>query len=89
MSAGQQKLWLYGDVNYDKTVNVLDAAQIQMYKAGKTSVFTNGTEQDIADRMAAANVTAVTIGDAVVNVLDAAQIQMYKAGKTSAFDSMK
>ena len=88
-AVGQQKLWLYGDVNYDKTVNVLDAAQIQMYKAGKTSVFTNGTEQDIADRMAAANVTAVTIGDAVVNVLDAAQIQMYKAGKTSAFDSMK
>ena len=57
--------------------------------AGKTSVFTTGTQQDIADRMTAANVTGVNIGDAMINIMDAVQIQMHKAGKTSAFDSMK
>ena len=88
-TCGQIKLWLYGDVNYDGKVNVFDPQQIQRYKAGKESVFTNGTEQDKADRMAAANVTAVTVGDSNVNVFDAQQIQRYKAGKTSAFDSMK
>lgn len=86
---GQLKLWLYGDVNYDGKVSIIDAVQIQMYKAGKTSVFTDGSGQDIADRMVAANVTEVTVGDTIVNVLDAVQIQLYKAGKSSAFDSMK
>ena len=89
LDLGQLKLWLYGDVNYDGKVSILDAVQIQMYKAGKTSVFTDGSGQDIADRMVAANVTEVTVGDTIVNVLDAVQIQLYKAGKSSAFDSMK
>lgn len=88
-TCGQLKLWLYGDVNYDGKVSIIDAVQIQMYKAGKTSVFTDGSGQDIADRMVAANVTEVTVGDTIVNVLDAVQIQLYKAGKSSAFDSMK
>ena len=88
-TCGQLKLWLYGDVNYDGKVSIIDAVQIQMYKAGKTSVFTDGSGQDIADRMVAANVTEVTVGDTIVNVLDAVQIQLYKAGKSSAFNSMK
>lgn len=86
---GQLKLWLYGDVTYDGLVNVTDAAQIQQYKAGIKSKFTEGTEQDKADRMLAANVTEIKNGDSTINVTDAAQIKQYKAGISSVFDLMK
>ena len=86
---GQPKLWLYGDVNYDGKVSVIDATQTQRYAAGKSSKFTEGTLQDIEDRKLAANVTEPKNHDNRIDVVDATQIQRYIAGKTSTFESMK
>lgn len=86
---GQLKLWLYGDVNYDGKVSVIDATQTQRYAAGKSSKFTEGTLQDIEDRKLAANVTEPKNHDNRIDVVDATQIQRYIAGKTSTFESMK
>lgn len=86
---GELKLWLYGDVNYDGKVSVIDATQTQRYAAGKSSKFTEGTLQDIEDRKLAANVTEPKNHDNRIDVVDATQIQRYIAGKTSTFESMK
>lgn len=86
---GDAKLWLYGDVTGDGAVNVVDATQIQRYRAGKASKFNEGTAQDMADRKVAANVTELSSGDDQINVVDATQIQRYRAGKASAFNSMR
>lgn len=76
---GEQKLWLYGDVNYDKNVNTTDATQALRYFTQKSpNAFTQGTEQDQADRFIAANVNR----DKAVNVTDAAQILRYFTQKT-------
>lgn len=88
-TCGQLKLWLYGDVNYDGKVSVIDATQTQRYAAGKSSKFTEGTLQDIEDRKLAANVTEPKNHDNRIDVVDATQIQRYIAGKTSTFESMK
>lgn len=89
LDLGQLKLWLYGDVNYDGKVSVIDATQTQRYAAGKSSKFTEGTLQDIEDRKLAANVTEPKNHDNRIDVVDATQIQRYIAGKTSTFESMK
>lgn len=89
LDCGQLKLWLYGDVNYDGKVSVIDATQTQRYAAGKSSKFTEGTLQDIEDRKLAANVTEPKNHDNRIDVVDATQIQRYIAGKTSTFESMK
>lgn len=76
---GEQKLWLYGDVNYDKNVNTTDATQALRYFTQKNpNAFTQGTEQDQADRFIAANVNR----DKAVNVTDAAQMLRYFTQKT-------
>lgn len=64
---------LIGDANGDGTVDVLDAATIQKYAAGKTTLN--------ADQLYVADVN----DDNNVDVLDAAQIQKYSVGKISEF----
>ena len=64
---------LIGDVNLDGKVDVLDAAMVQKYAAGR---------QELTDeQLYAANVN----GDNNVDVLDAAMIQKYAAGKITEF----
>lgn len=74
---GEQKLWLYGDVNYDNKANSRDAGQILSY-AAKNKVFS-------AEELLAANVNS----DKGVNSRDAGQILSYAARNTSVFDKMK
>ena len=64
---------LIGDANGDGVVDVLDAATIQKYAAGKTNLS--------ADQLYVADVN----NDNNVDVLDAAQIQKYSVGKISEF----
>ena len=82
-------LWLYGDVTADGKVNGTDALQIKRYFADISSVFTKGTEQEKAERLIAANVTAVRSGDDKVNGTDALQIQRYFADISSVFMYMR
>ena len=88
--AGTHKLWLYGDVTYDGKVNGTDAVQIRRKFAGLTpNVFTQGTAEDQADRLEAANVTGPKNGDTVINGTDAVQIQRYFAHLSpSVFDNI-
>ena len=62
-----------GDVNGDNSVDVLDAAVVQKYAAGKTDL--------TAEQLYAADVN----GDNNADVLDAAMIQKYAAGKITEF----
>lgn len=57
-----------GDVNLDGKIDILDATEIQKYKAELTEF----SEKQLA--------VADTNGDGTVNVLDATQIQKFKAG---------
>ena len=85
LDVGQQKLWLYGDVNYDGLVMSTDATQINRYFNNKSSVFDTGDEQTKADRLAAADVN----NDGFVMSTDATQINRYFNNKASVFDLMK
>ena len=83
---GEQKLWLYGDVNYDKNVNTTDATQALRYFTKKNpNAFSQGTEQDQADRFVAANVNR----DNAINVTDAAQMLRYFTKKPNAINNFK
>ena len=62
-----------GDANGDGNVDVLDAALIQKYAAGKATL--------TPDQIYAADVN----GDNNADVLDAALIQKYAAGKITEF----
>ena len=64
---------IIGDANGDKIVDVLDAAIIQKYAAGKSTL--------TPDQFYAADVN----GDNNADVLDAALIQKYAAGKITEF----
>ena len=71
---GQLKLWLYGDVNYDGKVNAADSTQVLRYFNAKSpNVFSQGSTQDQADRLLAANVN----GDSIINAADSTQILRY------------
>jgi len=85
VDVGQQKLWLYGDVNSDGITNVTDATQILRYIVSNTSAFDNGDAVEKAQRRLAADVN----GDGIANVTDATQILRYIVSNTSAFDSMR
>lgn len=77
-TCGQLKLWLYGDVNYDGTVNITDATQVLRYFSSKSpNVFSQGSAQDQADRLLAANVN----GDSIINLTDSTQILRYFSNK--------
>ena len=80
---GQLKLWLYGDVNYDGNILVNDATQTSRYANKLSSIFDTGTDQDKADRLAAADV--VTNGQILVN--DATQISRRANKLSSIFDT--
>ena len=84
VDVGQQKLWLYGDVNYDGSVLANDSAQITRYVNGLGSVFGNGDEQTKADRLLAADVNR----DGSVLANDAAQITRFVNGLGSAFNTL-
>ena len=59
---GEQKLWLYGDVNYDGAVNKLgDILNLNRYCAGVSSVFDTGDAQTQKDRFDAANVRRLLV----------------------------
>ena len=85
---GEQKLWLYGDVNYDGAVNKLgDILNLNRYCAGVSSVFDTGDAQTQKDRFDAANVTAITGTDTVINKTgDILNISRYIAGYSSVLD---
>ena len=82
-------LWLYGDVTADGKVNGTDALQIKRYFADISSIFMTGTEEVKAERLLAANVTALLSGDNKVNGTDALQIQRYFADISSVFMYMR
>lgn len=86
VALGEQKLWLYGDVNYDNIVNTTDATQALRYFTKKNpNAFSQGTEQDQADRFVAANVNR----DNAINVTDAAQMLRYFTKKPNAINNFK
>ena len=89
LEVGQQKLWLYGDVNYDGTVDGSDVLQINRYIANKTSVFTKGDTQEQSDRINAANVTAINGADSTIDGSDVLQLNRYIANKTSVLNAAK
>ena len=64
---------MIGDVNGDKIVDILDAAIVQKYAAGKSTLT---PEQFIAGDVN---------NDGSVDILDATQIQKYAAGKITEF----
>ena len=64
---------ILGDVNGDKNVDVLDAAMVQKYAAGKSTL--------TPEQICAGDVN----GDNNADVLDAAMIQKYAAGKITEF----
>ena len=72
-------------MTYDGVVDDIDVIQVRRYIAGKTSIFTQGSEQDKADRTMAANVYE----DTAVDDIDALQISRYVSGKISIFDSLQ
>lgn len=76
-SCGEQKLWLYGDVNYDGKVKVGDAVQVLRYIA-ELRTFTEEQEQS-------ADVTQ----DGKVKVGDVTQIKRYIAELDSKMDNLK
>ena len=84
-----QKLWLYGDVNYDGLIDSDDVFQINRYIAHKTSVFAKGSERDKADCLTAANVTSIVNSDTIVDSDDVFQINRYIAHKTSMFKKIE
>jgi len=89
MDAGQQKLWLYGDVIYDGTVNNQDVLQIKRYIAKIGSVFSVGTDAEKAEKLEAANILAFTNpADEVVNNQDVLQISRYIAKIGSVFNNI-
>lgn len=65
---------LYGDVNHDESVSILDAALMQLEIAGLSS-FTN-TQSVLAD----------VNGDSEVSISDVAMIQLYIAGLVTSID---
>ena len=87
LDLGQLKLWLYGDVNYDGQVNTTDATQVLRYFNSKgPNVFSQGSAQDQADRLLAANVD----GNLIINTTDSAQILRHFNNKTpNAFTNLK
>ena len=86
---GDLKLWLYGDADYSGELSSVDVLQINRHMAGLGSVFKTGTDQDKADREAAANVTAVSAGDTELSSVDVLQINRQMAGLSSVFTTMK
>lgn len=64
---------MLGDVNGDKNVDVLDAAMVQKYAAGKSTL--------TPEQICAGDVNS----DNNADVLDAAMIQKYAAGKITEF----
>ena len=74
---GEQKLWLYGDVNYDGKINPRDAAQILSYDVGNRD-FTD-------EELGTANVNK----DKRVDPRDASQILNYDVGNDSVIDNLK
>ena len=87
LDLGQLKLWLYGDVNYDGQVNTTDATQVLRYFNSKgPNVFSQGSAQDRADRLLAANVD----GNLIINTTDSTQILRHFNNKTpNAFTNLK
>ncbi len=89
VDAGQQKLWLYGDVTYDGVVTSTDASQILRYTKLANSIFKSGTAQEMAERLDAANVTNPQNGDAEITNVDASQILRFTKLARSVFDYIK
>ena len=80
-SCGEQKLWLYGDVNYDGAVDNVDAGQINRYVAGIGNVFSKGTATERTERLIAGDINC----DGDVNNVDAGHINRHLAGVGSLF----
>ena len=87
LDLGQLRLWLYGDVNYDGQVNTTDATQVLRYFNSKgPNVFSQGSAQDRADRLLAANVD----GNLIINTTDSTQIlRHFNNKKPNAFTNLK
>ena len=72
-SCGEQKLWLYGDVNYDGAVKANDATQITRKVNKLGSIFDTGDSQTQKERLIAADVNC----DGQIKGNDAAQIERH------------
>ena len=84
-SCGEQKLWLYGDVNYDGKVLANDATQIIRKANGVGSIFDTGDTLTKTDRVTAADLNE----DGVIKTNDAAQITRFANGLGSTFNNFK
>ena len=73
----------------EDVVNAGDVLQLNRYIAKMSSVMDAGTDAEKAERFAAANVTALTVGDTVLNAGDVMQLNRYIAKMSSAFDVMQ
>ena len=85
VNIGQQKLWLYGDVNYDGIVKANDGTQITRKVNRLSSIFDTGDERTKADRLLAADV----ISDGLPKANDSTQITRYVNRLSSIFDTFK
>jgi hypothetical protein len=82
---GQQKLWLYGDVNYDGYVDTNDVVQMNRYINTKGSVITTGTADEIAEKIQVCDINS----DGVLDTNDVVQMNRYINTKGSLFNNFK
>ncbi len=63
-----------GDINGDKTINVIDLAQIQLYLVGRITLGESSAK------------SADTNGDGAVNVIDLARLQLHLVGRINLLE---
>lgn len=85
---GELKLWLYGDVDYNGTVNSTDILHTKLKIATKPSIFDEGDEAKKQERFEAANVTMIVNTDPNLSAQDILQLKLKIATKPSVFDAI-
>ncbi len=85
VDVGQQKLWLYGDVTYDGTVDTNDVVQMNRYINTKGSLLTTGTANEVVEKQVVCDINC----DGVVDTNDVVQMNRYINTKGSLFNNFK
>lgn len=85
VDAGQQKLWLYGDVTYDGAVDTNDVIQMNRYINTKGSLITTGTAEEIAEKKTVCDINC----DDTIDTNDVIQMNRYINTKGSLFNNFK
>ncbi|MGN1414143.1 MAG: Ig-like domain-containing protein [Anaerovoracaceae bacterium] len=88
VALGEVKLWLYGDVDYNGTVNSTDILHTKLKIATKPSIFDEGDEVKKQERFEAANVTMIVNTDPNLSAQDILQLKLKIATKPSVFDAI-